>query len=121
MRGTKNLCSGGRNARLKMATAGLALVIVQVIVLSELDLPPLWWLTLAAPLFMVSFQLVQAYTGVCVVHAHGGTRAVGGTVEPILDPRKRAELRRMGRNVTLGAVALATSATMVAVALALIR
>ena len=121
MRGKENLCSGGRSSRLRMATVGLALVIVQVIVLSELDLPAMWWLTVAAPLFMVSMQLVQAYTGVCVFHARNGTRAMGRTVEPILDPRKREELRKKGHLVTLGAFGLTTMSTLIVVVLAWMR
>jgi hypothetical protein len=121
MRGHVNLCDAGRGWRLRIATVGLGVVIAQLIVMTELSVPPVWWATLALPLFVVSMQVAQAYSGVCVMQARHGTRTVGGVQEPVLDPRKRAALRRRGREVTAIAVAMTAVSTSLVLALALMR
>lgn len=121
MRGDVNLCSMGRGARLRMATIGLGIAIAQVILLAEVGASPIWWVTVAGPLSLVSLHLVQAYTGVCVFHAREGTRVMGNLVEPILDPRKRIEVQRRGRAVTAMAVTLTAVATSLVVVLAAFR
>jgi hypothetical protein len=122
MRGDINLTSSERGGRLRGAMLSLGLALMMVIVFAEARVAAIWWITLAAPLFVASLQLVQAYTGVCVFHAARGTRTcpAGGT-EPILDPRKRTCVQARGRAVLAIATGMATSATALVVALAYVR
>jgi hypothetical protein len=106
MRADVNLCEGQRSRRLRFATLSLGLVLAHMIVLAELKAPPLWWLTLVVPLAAVSFQVTQAYSGVCVGQARKGVRRFGGEVEPILDPHRRRLVQERARSVTAAAVIL---------------
>ena len=123
MRDDTNLTSGERGQRLRTAMIYLGATIALVILLAELAVAPAWWLLLALPLFVASMQLVQAYTGVCVLHARHGTRtcAVSGKAEPILDPRKRECVQARGRSVIAIATGLAMSATTLVIVLAYAR
>lgn len=116
-----NLCEVGRGWRLRAATGALALAILQVIVLTETAAPTAWWLTVAAPLAVMSLHVVQAYTAVSVVEARRGTRSVGGVSEPILDPRKRQMVQRRGRLVAVMAALLTVVTTAIVVLFASVR
>ncbi len=123
MRGDVNLTSQERGQRLRQAMFFLGFALALVIVLAEASVAAIWWATIAAPLFAASLQLVQAYTGVCIVHARRGTRtcAVSGGAEKILDPRKRTCVEARGREVLGIAMGMSTSATALVVALAYVR
>lgn len=121
MRDDENLCFAERALRLRRALLTLSVAIVMVIVLSEVEAAPIWWVSLLVPVFPTSLLLVQAYTGVCVFHAHDGTRSVNGVVEPMLDPRKRRHVAAIGRRNYIATGVLGTMATALVVALASLR
>jgi hypothetical protein len=117
MRADVNLCDVERGRRLRVATMGLAVVVAQMIVLTEVGAAPIWWATLALPLAVVSFQVAQAYTGVCVSQARAGTRRFGSEIEPILDPRKRMLVQQRARAVTVAALVMTVLSTALVLAL----
>jgi hypothetical protein len=121
MRGDINLTSDERAGRLRGALFMLGFTIVLVFLLAELSIAAPWWIVLGVPLFAVSTQLVQAYTGVCPHHATQGTRATPDGTELMLDPRKLSCVRARGREVARASMILAVVATALAVAVAFVR
>jgi hypothetical protein len=122
MRAEVNLSSEERGSRLQSAVWGLAISMALVIGLAELGTSLIWWVALAIPLFATSLQVVQADTGVCVFHAHSGTRLTeDGEVEEVLDPRMRSCIRARGRAVLGAAAGMAGSATGLVIAVASLR
>jgi hypothetical protein len=121
MREMVNLGSDERAGRLQGALWALGFVLAMVMILAEYSAAVPWWATLAIPLFVVSTLVVQAYTGVCPAHASKGTRASGGSAEPVLDPKARCTLEVRGRHVLWMSFGLWLGTSALVVALAALR
>lgn len=116
-----NLSSAERGDRLRFAMVTLTLAIGLLIALSEFAASPMWWAVVLVPLFLASLQIVQAYTGICIYRARCGTRMCAEGLEPILDPRSRSAVESRARIVLGTSAGMATSATVLVVAVAYLR
>lgn len=115
-----NLCPSERGSRIRSAVVLLGVTLAAIVAMTELEVPLAARALIAVPLFIVSLQLVQASTGVCVFHARRGTRTTEGVVEGLLDPRQRARVRSRGLRVMAAAAGLTLTATAIVLAVGIL-
>jgi hypothetical protein len=105
-----NLCAGRQSRMLRFGVLCFSLSLAAAIALAKAGVAPqLRWL-LAVPFFLAVVGVSESLVQTCPFMALRSMRDHGDGVEPVADPRERAELRTRGKRVLMMSATIALAA-----------
>jgi hypothetical protein len=105
-----NLCAGRQSRMLRFGVLCFSVSLAAATAFAKAGVAPEWRWLLAAPFFLAVIGVSESLVQTCPFMALRSLRDQGDGVEPVADPRERAELRTRGKRVLIMSATIALAA-----------
>jgi hypothetical protein len=105
-----NLCASRQSRMLRFGVVCFSVSLAAAIAFAKAGVAPHWRWLLAAPFFLATVGVSESLLQTCPFMAMKAMRDRGDGMEPVADPKERAQLRARGQRLLLACGALALTA-----------